>query len=104
MAAHTVDHDCENITGRRDGTRAHKNLPFCLTRQVVKRKNPIAWEPLEKTVLDHLHRAALIFFGGLKNQTNGAIEIACLGEESREPKQHGRMAVMPAGMHLAGIS
>ena len=45
-----------------------------------------------------------VLLGRLKDEMDGAGEIARLGQVARGPEQHGRVAVMAAGMHLAGVA
>ena len=59
-------------------------------------------EALHHAVLDHLVAAAAAFFGRLEDHGHRAGEIARLGEIFRGAEQHGGVAVMAAGVHLAG--
>lgn len=58
-------------------------------------------EALEQSVLDHLTRAAAAFLGWLENQVDGAVEMAMRLEIFRGGKQHGRVTIVTAGVHLA---
>ncbi|MGY3420073.1 hypothetical protein ACVWZW_000548 [Bradyrhizobium sp. F1.13.4] len=53
-------------------------------------------------VLDHRLAAAAAFFRRLKDHDRGAVEVARLGEIFGGAEQHGGVAVMAAGVHLAG--
>ena len=55
----------------------------------------------EQAVFHHLSGAAAAFFGRLKNQVHGAVEIALLRQILRGPEQHRHVAVMAASVHLA---
>ena len=46
-------------------------------------------------------RTAAAFLGGLKDDRNSPTEIAGLTEMVRCTEQHGRVAIVPAGMHPA---
>ena len=52
-------------------------------------------------VVDHRLAAGAAFFGRLENHHGGAGEIARLGQITRRAQQHGGVAVMAAGVHLA---
>ena len=58
-------------------------------------------EALHHAFLDHLVAAAAAFFGRLEDHGDRAGEIARLGEIFRRAEQHGGVAVMAAGMHVA---
>ena len=58
---------------------------------------------LEQAVFDHFTRATPAFFGGLKNEIHGAVEVFVLGQVLRRSQEHGHMAVVPTGVHLAGV-
>ena len=103
MASHPLDDDGEHVTGCGDGARLHHHLPLCLSRQIMQGKDAVAGKAGEQPILDHPHRAALVFLRRLEDQTHRAIEIACLGKVAGKAQQHGCMPVMAAGMHLAGI-
>jgi hypothetical protein len=57
----------------------------------------------EQAVVDHLARAAAALFGRLEDQVDRAVEIALLGKVLGGCEQHGGMAVVAAGVHLAGV-
>ena len=61
-------------------------------------------EALHQAVLDHRLAAAAAFLGRLEDDDRGAVEIARLGEVARGAEQHRGVAVMAAGVHLAGRS
>jgi len=54
-------------------------------------------------VVDHLAAAAAALLGRLEDHDRGAVEIARLGEILRGTEQHRGVAVVAAGVHLAGI-
>ncbi|MNS96670.1 hypothetical protein D3C72_1309820 [compost metagenome] len=58
-------------------------------------------ETLHQAVLDHGKRAGTSFFRRLEDDGDGAGEVAGLGEIFGRAKQHGRVAIMAAGMHGA---
>ena len=61
-------------------------------------------ELLEQAVGHHFSRAAAAFFGGLKDQVNGAVKVAVLRQVLRGGQQHGDVAVVAASVHLAGVA
>ncbi len=59
-------------------------------------------EALHQPVIDHGLAAGAAFFGGLENDYRRSGKISRFGQILRRPQQHGRVAVMAAGMHLPG--
>ena len=57
----------------------------------------------KQSVLDHLAGAAAAFFSGLKNQVHRAIKIAVFGKVLGGCQQHGRVAIVSAGVHFPGV-
>jgi hypothetical protein len=55
----------------------------------------------DHAILHHLAPTAAAFFGRLKDYHRGAVEIPRLGQIFRRAQQHGGVAIMTAGMHLA---
>ena len=55
----------------------------------------------DQAVLDHGFAAGAALLGRLEDHHRGAGEIARLGEIARGAEQHGGVAVMAAGVHLA---
>jgi hypothetical protein len=53
--------------------------------------------------LNHFARAAAAFFGGLKNQVDRAVKIALGCQVLGGCQQGGGVAVVAAGVHLAGV-
>ena len=62
----------------------------------------VARETIEQPIRQHGERAASAFLGGLEDQVQGAAEIGVLGEVPSGTEQHCGVAVVAAGMHLAG--
>ena len=59
-------------------------------------------EALHQAVLHHGLAAGAALLGRLEDHDRGAGEIARLGEIARRAEQHRGVAVMAAGVHLAG--
>ncbi len=70
---------------------------------VVQGEDGVAGEPLEQPLLHHHAAAALALLGGLEDEVDGALEVAGLRQVLRGAQQHGGVAVMAAGMHLAVV-
>ena len=78
------------------------NWPTGRPGHVVHAVDLLDAEALHHAVLDHRAAAAAAFLGRLEDDHGGAVEIARLGEVLRGAQQHGGVAVMAAGVHLAG--
>ena len=104
VAANALDDDGGDVDRRRDraGLARGSGLPASPGR-LWSAKTASQGKRREQTVLDHPHRTALVLLRGLEDQVHGAVEIPRFGEIAREPQQHRGVAVMAAGMHLAGI-
>src|SRR6516164_6896165 len=102
MAAAAGDDDLKRVEeGRRNA------LPECEAttwnvRDVVHAVDRINRELVEQAVLDHAPAAALVLFGGLEDEVHGAAERFCTRKLRGSAKQHRRVAVMAAPVHLAG--
>ncbi len=59
-------------------------------------------EAVEQAVRDHRPRPAAALFGRLEHEHHAAVEGARLGEVPRGAEQHRGVAVVAAGVHLAG--
>ena len=62
----------------------------------------LAGELLEQPVGEHRLGAADPLFGRLEDEVHAALEIPGPGKVARRPEQHGRVAVVAAGVHHAG--
>ena len=66
-------------------------------------KNRFHREQIEQPILDHLAGTAAAFLRGLKDQIDGTVEIAMPGQVFGGGEQHGRVAIMAAGMHRPAV-
>ena len=66
-------------------------------------ENLLDLEPVHQPVLDHGVGARAPLFGGLEDHDRVAGEIARFGEIAGGAQQHRGVAVMAAGVHLAGV-
>ena len=59
-------------------------------------------ELLEQPLFHHDPAAALVLLGRLEDEVDRAVEVLGLGQVLGRAQQHHRVAVMAAGVHLAG--
>ena len=104
VSAQALYRHFNNINRSRNGPGPNGNLPRFITRNIMERENRIAGKALEQPLFDHALSPAHIFFGRLKNQVHCSIKIQAFGQVARRPQQHGGVAVMATGMHLAGAT
>ncbi|KAG0771037.1 hypothetical protein G6F22_016846 [Rhizopus arrhizus] len=83
VSAHAFQHDGHVVRGRHDGVAG------------ILREQP---------VFHHALGAAQAFFGGLEDQVERAVEFAVPGQVVRRRQQHGRVAIVAAGMHDAFVA
>ena len=76
-------------------------MPKRQARHGVQRINLCDVEPLQYPFGHHDLPAAAIFLGRLEDQRHTAGKIARFRQIARGTQQHGGMAVMPTGVHLA---
>jgi hypothetical protein len=67
----------------------------------VHAEHRVAGEEVEEAVFQHLARAGQAFFGRLEHQVQDAVEVARGRQVARRRQQHGGVAVVAAGVHLA---
>ena len=103
VAALAVDGDLKLVARRHDRACTHGKLAHAQAWPVVHAKHRVHGKQLEQAVFDHFTRATPAFFGGLKNEIHGAVEVFVLGQVLRRSQEHGHMAVVPTGVHLAGV-
>jgi hypothetical protein len=87
-------------TGHREAGHGDE-LAFGLAGHVVHAEHRVAGEQVEEAVLEHLAGAGLAFFGRLEHQVHDAVEVARGRQVARRGQQHGGVAVVAAGVHLA---
>ena len=86
------------------GPATTPKLPSAMPGQLCMPYTASIGKLLEQAVFDHAARAGAAFFGRLENQVDGAVEIAVRGQVVRRAQQHGGVAVVAAGVHLAGVA
>jgi hypothetical protein len=94
--------DLEHVVGRHHGPIAHREPAHRQARPVVHPVDLVHGKALEQPLLHHHAPARLALFGRLEDEIGGAGEVAGLGQVAGGAEQHRGMAVMAAGMHLAG--
>ena len=93
MAPDALNCHFNNIHGGCNGTGPHRYLPGFIARNIMKGKNRIAGKALEHPLLDHALGPADVFFGGLKDQMHGAVEIPVSIKQRAAPSS---MVVWPS--------
>jgi len=79
------------------------NVPACHARPVVHAEHGLDWKLLKQAVLDHFAGATAALFGGLENQVHRTVKVAVFGKVLGRSQQHGGVAIVAAGVHLAGM-
>ena len=103
MAAVALDRDGELGRRRHDRAGPDGELADRQAGHVVHAEHLLDAEALHHAVLDHRQAAGPAFLGRLEDDGDGAREIARLGQVFRGAQQHGGVAVMAAGVHLAWV-
>ena len=102
VRAHALHHDLEDVVGGHHRARTHREAADRDARDVVHAVDALDRELVEQPLLDHDPAAALVLLGRLEDEVDGAVEVLGLGQILGRAQQHHRVAVMAAGMHLAG--
>src|SRR3984893_18294323 len=103
VRAFAVDSNLEFVAGRKRRPGFNCKLADLQARPVVRAKDRFHREQIEQAILDHLARTAAAFLGRLKDQVNGAVEIAVTGQVFGGGQQHGDVTIMAAGVHLSAV-
>ncbi len=98
-----VDRDPEIVAGRHDGASGQAERALRHARPVVHAEHRFHGEFAEQAVVDHALGAAPAFFGGLEDDVHDAIEIPVRGQVAGGAQQHGRVSVVAARVHFAGV-
>ena len=102
MAALAVNGDLDVVGGSEHRAGGGREMAFGETRHVVHAVDLLDVPAGHHAVLDHRLAATAAFLGGLEDHHSGAVEIARLGEIFCRAEQHRGVAIMAAGVHLAG--
>ena len=103
MGALAADRDLELVRTGEDRARPHADLPDRHARPVVRAEDGLHREFLEQAFLDHLACTAAALFSRLEDQIDRAVEVALARQVLGRRQQHGGVAVVAAGVHLAGV-
>jgi hypothetical protein len=101
MGADAGDVDIEEGAARHHGAGADGETADRQARPVMHAEDRFHRKVLEESFVDHRLRAAEALLGRLEDEVDAAVEISRLRQVARRSQQHGCMAVMAAGMHLA---
>jgi hypothetical protein len=102
VSAFAFDRDFQRVARCVHRPRAKAELPRGMTRAEMQSVRALDAEALEHAVLDHRLRAALAFFGGLKQEDNGARNLgASRHHDLGRTEQNRNVSVVSAGMHHA---
>src|SRR5436189_2938601 len=104
MRAIAIDGDIEEIGSGHRWSWENRDLAMVQVGRIVQPVNLVAREFIEQSILDHGARPAESFFGRLKDEMHGTVEVAGLGEIASGAEQHGGMAVVAAAVEAAGNS
>ncbi|MCY1521686.1 hypothetical protein D9M68_565110 [compost metagenome] len=95
--------DGEFVAGRHDGAGGQAELAGLHAGPVVHAEHRFHGEAREQAVVDHALGAAAAFLGGLEDDIDRAGVVAVLRQVARRSQQHGGVAVMATGVHLAVV-
>ena len=101
MGAQAPNDDLEGVEGGHHGPRPDGERAGGPPRPVVHAVDGLHGELLEQALVHHHPAATLVFLGRLEDEVNGSLELAGLGQVAGGAKQHGRVAFVAAGVHLA---
>ena len=103
MGAGAGQRDLEYIERCHDRAGADREFTRRYARHVVHAVDRFHREFVEQAFLDHHAAAAFVFLRRLEDEMYRAGEVLRFRQVFRRAQQHGRMPVMAAGMHLAGV-
>ena len=102
MGAAAFDLDVDAVGRGHDRSRPDRELPERQPWEIVHAVDLVDGEAIHQAVLHHRKTACPALLRRLEDHDGGAGEITGLGEILRGTEQHRGVAVVPAGMHLAG--
>jgi hypothetical protein len=102
VAALALDVDRQMVGRGHNGPGPDGELADRQAGEIVHAVDFTDVELVHQPVLDHRPATGAALFRRLEDHHRGAGEIARLGEIARSAQQHGGVAVMAAGVHLAG--
>jgi hypothetical protein len=102
VRADALDLELDAIGGSEQRPGARREVADRKARRGVHPVHFADAEAVHHAVVDHRLAAGTAFLSGLEDDHGGAVEVARLGEILGCPEQHGRVAVVAAGVHGAG--
>ena len=102
MPAAPLDLDVDRVGRRHDRTGTGRKRADRKARVIVHTKDLVDGEAFHQPVPDHRGRARAALLSRLKDHHRIPGEVPGLGEITRGAEQHRGVAVMAAGVHLAG--
>jgi len=102
MAAAPSDGDAEFVGIGADDAGDRRHLANGNGKVVVCPEYLVARKTVEQPLVHHHLAAAAVLLGRLENEMHGAVEVAGFGKVAGGAEQHGRVAVMAAGVHAVG--
>ena len=88
VRAASGDGDLKGIIRCHQRARTHVKGSGILARHVVYTVDRLTREFIEQALFNHHPRPTFAFFGGLKNEVNGALELTGFGEVFCRTQQH----------------
>jgi hypothetical protein len=102
MPSTTADRDFDNSCGCQEGSGAGTETAHGKLRPYVKTENPLDGWVLKGTFISHPLTTCSTFFRGLKYQLHSSVYVSlAFLQQPCCTQQHGRMAVVTAGVHSA---
>jgi hypothetical protein len=102
VPAAPLDVDIDAVGGRHHRPGPEGELADGKAGVIVHPVHFLDAEALHHTILDHLATAAAALLGRLEDHDRGSGKVARLGEVARGAQEHRGVAIMAAGVHLAG--
>ena len=103
VAAEPLDVDVEPVRRGHHRAGPDREVADRQARIIVHAVDLLDLEAVHHAVLHHLAAAAAALLGRLEDHHRGAGEVARLGKIFRGAEQHRGVAVVAAGVHLAGV-
>ena len=104
MTALAGDLDRDPVSRGHHGARVDAYRARSHGRPVVHAKHRLRRKTLKEAILNHRLGTSKALFAGLKDQHRRAVKIARLSQVARRAHQHGRVTVMAAAVHQAGLA
>ena len=109
VPARSADHDVEGVERGQDGAgsggdRASREVDHAgLDGNIVETEHSVDRKTLEESVADQRGRTSPALLGRLEDQHHPAPRRRMISEVASRAQEHGRVGVVPAGVHDAGM-